>query len=143
MQADGSTRTAAITGAWAALMMAQQRWLESGIIERPFFKESIAAVSIGILENNILVIDPDYHEDSSSVADLNIIMTHSGRLIEVLGGAEKESIDWECMNQAGKLARAGVDEIVSFFDTHKPPSFQSKHATRAPLFSLKNRQQQM
>ena len=139
LQADGSTRTTAITGAYAALVMAQERWLSEGLIEKPFLKTGIAAVSIGVLQDGTLVLDPDYQEDSTCVADLNVIMTHDGRLIEMHGGAEKDPIDFECLYEIGKLARIGIDIFVAHLQKQKPPVLVSDQATKSPLFSLKGR----
>ncbi len=142
-QADGSTRTASITAASAALLMAQQRWLADGTIEKPFLKDGIAAVSIGVLEAGQLVLDPDYREDSVGIADINVIMTYTGKLIEMQGGAEKDPIDWDCINEVRELACGGVEKIVQFFKTHMPTIEQTapKRDEKVPLFSLKRRQQ--
>jgi len=144
LQADGSTRTASITAASAALLMAQQRWIADGTIEKPFLKDGIAAVAIGVLADGQLVLDPDYHEDSEGVADINIIMTYTGTLIEMQGGAEKEPIAWERMDEIRTFANEGLAKIIQFFKKHMPPTFEHtmpKRQEKVPLFSLKSRQQ--
>ncbi len=148
LQADGGTRVASITGAYAALMMAQQRLLADGVLEKPFLKDGIAAVSVAVLKDGSLALDPDYLEDSSCVADINFIMTYSGKLIEVQGGAEKEPVEWDVLREASDLACAGAKQIVSFFDSHKPldhdaSKFDTNKDTRASLFSLQKRFQQV
>ncbi len=140
LQADGCTRTVSISAAHVALSMAQERWLAHGTIKQPFLKEGIAAVAVGMLLDKTLVLDPDYHEDSTSIADLNIVMTYSGKLIEMQGGAEQEPIDWECMGEIASLARGGIETIASFVEKHAPPKPIKKPEAKVPLFSLQNRQ---
>ena len=143
LQADGSTRTASITAASAALLMAQQRWIADGTIEKPFLKDGIAAVAVGVLADGQLVLDPDYREDSEGVADINVIMTHAGKLIEMQGGAEKEPIEWEYIDEIRELALGGLATIIQFFKKH-PFSLEKttpKREQKIPLFSLKKRQQ--
>jgi len=82
IQADGGTRTASITGAYVALVEAVRRWLERGIINQDPIKDSVAAVSIGIIEGKIL-LDLAYEEDSRADVDMNFVMTGSGKFIEV------------------------------------------------------------
>lgn len=143
LQADGGTRTASITGAYAALLMAQHRLLDDNVIKRPFLKDSVGAVSIGVLDGNVLVLDPDYHEDSESVADINVVMTYGKQLIELQGGAEKRPIEWSLISHVGSLAHAGIDRIQQFMNQNPPPRThqegQQKVQEGVPLFSLRNR----
>jgi ribonuclease PH len=144
LQADGSTRTASITAASAALLMAQNRWIADGTIEKPLLKDGIAAVALGMLANGQLVLDPDYQEDSEGMADMNVIMTYAGKLIEMQGGAEKEPLEWERIEEVRGLALSGLETIIQFFKKHMPPTFEhriSKREQKVPLFSLKMRQQ--
>lgn len=138
LQADGGTRVASIIAACAALVMAQDRWLEAGVISSPFIKDEVAAVSVGMLEGNMFVLDPDFKEDSSSSADINVIMTHSGRLIEVQGGAEKEPIEWNRIEEVWNLAKIGLATLVQFLALHRLQGMTSKKE-KVPLFSLYNR----
>lgn len=143
LQADGSTRTASITAASAALFMAQQRWIADGTIEKPFLKDGIAAVALGVVDDQLL-LDPDYQEDSAGCADINVIMTYSGALIEMQGGAEKEPIDWKRIDEIRVLSLEALASIRSFFKLHMPPTFEDTVPARdekMPLFSLKRRQQ--
>src|SRR5213596_2631961 len=82
IQADGGTRTASITGAYVALVEATKRWLERGIIKVDPIKDSVAAVSIGIIDGKIL-LDLSYEEDSRANVDMNFVMTGSGKFVEV------------------------------------------------------------
>jgi ribonuclease PH len=87
LQADGGTRTAAVTGAWVALHQACQGLLEQGLIERSPLTGGVAAVSVGLV-NGIALLDLDYAEDSVAQVDLNLVATHEGKIIEVQGTAE-------------------------------------------------------
>ena len=90
IQADGGTRTASITGAYIALSLAVKKLLRSGKIKRNPLKDGVAAVSIGI-KNSELLVDLNYIEDSSADLDMNVVMTHGGRILEIQGTAEKGS----------------------------------------------------
>ncbi len=144
LQADAGTRTAAITGAYAALCMAQKQWYADGIIHKDILIHGLAAVSVAVVSNGSLVLDPDYEEDSSGKADINFIMTHTGNVIEFQGCAEREPIPWTQLIEAGELAQRGIKKIAAFLEAHpfggseKPQSRERK----SPFFSLKNRQKQ-
>lgn len=145
LQADGGTRTASIIGAFAALSMAQKQWKADGIITHDIITHRIAAISVGVMEDQSLVLDPDYREDASGLADINFIMTHSGDVIEVQGGAEKEPIAWKTLIDAGELAKKGMCDIARFFEdasktyTRNVTTAESKQQ-KAALFSLQRRQ---
>lgn len=141
LQADGGTRTTSITAAYAALLMAQNRLLQEKIIDKPFLRDTIAAVSVGILPDKTIVLDPDYQEDSGGIADINVIMTHTGQLIELQGGAEKQPIDWECIGKTGQLAQKGIFSIAQFLAKNPPPNnhLGKPKKEKVPLFSLQNR----
>ena len=94
LQADGGTRTAAITGAWVALRIAVDKMLASGKLKKDPMTDGVAAVSVGIKNNEVLV-DLDYKEDSSADIDMNVVMTHSGKILEIQGTAEKASFTKE------------------------------------------------
>ena len=87
LQADGGTRTASINGAWLALRQACERLVRDGAIAANPVREPVAAVSVGIVGGRILA-DLDYSEDSAAEVDMNVVMTGSGKLIEVQGTAE-------------------------------------------------------
>lgn len=141
LQADGGTRTACITGAFEALKRAEQRWLKSRTIIQPILQENIAAVSVGVLDNHV-ILDPDYEEDCHMIADYNFVLTQSGKVIEVLGGAEKEAVSWELFNQACAYAREGVSKWFAFFDRQKKDertNAKQGFTQKTPFFSLQNR----
>ena len=112
LQADGGTRTAAITGAWVALHDCLQ-WMQArDMIGGKVLKDQVAAVSAGLYLGEP-VLDLDYAEDSDADADANFVMTGSGGIVEVQGTAEKEPFSQERFDQLMALARKGIKELVS------------------------------
>ncbi len=111
IQADGGTRTAAITGGFVALALAMKRLIEQGQMGRVLLKDFMAAASVGIVEGRA-VLDLCYLEDSQAEVDMNVVMTSSGRFIEVQGTAEKDPFSLEQMNELLNLARAGILELI-------------------------------
>ena len=112
LQADGGTRTAAISGAWVALAMAMERLLaEKKIRENPLLGQ-IAAVSVGIYDGSP-VLDLDYPEDSAAETDMNVVMNEAGGFVEVQGTAEGHAFRREELDQLLNLAAKGVGEICA------------------------------
>ena len=112
LQADGGTRTAAITGAYVALVDAVRTGRRLGAI-RPSatpIVSSVAAVSVGVVEGQP-VLDLDYVEDSSADTDMNVVMTSEGTLVEVQGTAEGEAFDREMLGAMLDLAESGCAEL--------------------------------
>jgi len=105
LQADGGTRTAAVTGAWVALALAARA---RGFTEPP---ETIAAVSLGIVGGELL-LDLDYGEDSSAEVDMNIVMTGDGRIIDIQATAERGPFPHETLDELVALARGGIEAIA-------------------------------
>ena len=146
LQADGGTRTASITGAYLALRVAQEQWLNDGTIKQPFLKDGLGAISVGILDGQP-VLDLDYQEDSKADADFNFIMTYAGMIVEVQGGAEKEPITAELFNEVCALGVKGAKQLYKLLDEYpikKEVPHKNKQdgpSKRAPLFSLHNRNQ--
>ncbi len=118
LQADGGTRTACITGAFIALKVAVNQWVKEGVIANSILKEEIAAVSIGI-KNNSLLLDLDFAEDSSIDADFNIVMTKSGNIVEIQGSTEKKSFSGLQLQQLLDIAQKSIDEIFALIDNQK------------------------
>jgi ribonuclease PH len=116
LQADGSTRTACVTGAYLALKAAQERWLASGFIKTPLVQEELAAVSVGVTAQGQLLLDIDYAEDSAIGVDFNYVLTRSGKIIEVQGAAEAGPISWQVYEELRLLAIGGVNQLYRFFD---------------------------
>jgi len=112
IQADGGTRTAAITGAFVALKLALNYATENKIIGKRAIKDYVAAVSVGIVEGEPR-LDLSYIEDSSAEVDMNIVMTGSGKFIEVQGTAETEPFDRSRLNAMLDLAESGIRKIIA------------------------------
>ena len=112
LQADGGTRTAAITGACVALVDALNWMVEKGLIKQSPLKQMIAAVSVGMFEGEA-ICDLDYIEDSAAETDMNVVMTEDGRIIEVQGTAEGEPFTHEELLALLALAREGIESIVT------------------------------
>jgi ribonuclease PH len=112
LQADGGTRTAAITGGCVALFDAISYLQQTQQIKTQAFKNWIAAVSVGVFEN-IPMIDLDYLEDSKADMDMNVVMVENGSLIEIQGTAEKMSFSRKQLDVLLDLAEKGIMEIVA------------------------------
>ena len=111
IQADGGTRTASITGAYVALVEAVRRWLSKGIINVDPIRDSVAAVSIGLVDGKIL-LDLAYDEDSRADVDMNFVMTGSGKFIEVQGTAESAPFTKKQMEHMTEVAQQGIRELL-------------------------------
>jgi ribonuclease PH len=111
LQADGGTRTAAITGAYVAFALASRRLLENGKISRSAVMNQVAAVSVGMVDNTPL-LDLKYDEDSRAEVDMNIVCTGDGRFIEVQGTAEREPFSRSQMDDLLELARQGIATLI-------------------------------
>ena len=112
IQADGGTRTASITGAYVALVDAVNWLVGKGVLSRFPLKEAVAAVSVGIV-SGIPVLDLDYLEDSSAEVDMNIVMTSSGRFVEVQGTAEGTPFTVAEMDAMRDLAQQGIRQLFA------------------------------
>ncbi len=111
IQADGGTRTAAISGAYVALAIAMQRLCKAGRLKKNPLYGQVAAVSVGIYRGEP-VLDLDYAEDSEAETDMNIVMNDAGRFIEVQGTAEGHAFTDDELTRMLALARAGVEQIL-------------------------------
>ncbi len=111
LQADGGTRTASVTGAYTALRLAVDECLRKGLLEKNPIKEPVAAVSVGMRGGNAL-LDLCYEEDSDADVDMNVVMTASGKFIEIQGTAEEEPFSAEDMQSMMGLAKKGIRELV-------------------------------
>jgi ribonuclease PH len=111
IQADGGTRTASITGAYIALVEAARKWRERGLLTVEPVKDSVAAVSIGIVDGKIL-LDLCYIEDSKADVDMNFVMTGAGKFIEVQGTAESAPFTRKQMERMAEIAQQGIKELL-------------------------------
>ena len=111
LQADGGTRTAAITGAWVALADAVDWLLKEGKLTQSPLRDSVAAVSVGIVAGEAR-LDLDYQEDSGAAVDMNIVMTGDGRFVEVQGTAEDEPFTDAELDALRELGRQGCRQLT-------------------------------
>ncbi len=109
--ADGGTRTTSISGAFIALKMACDSLVKSGEISSSPVKEGLAALSVGMNESGEILADLDYEEDSSCEIDMNIVMTESGRFVEVQGTAEGEPFPREVLNGLLECAETAMKSV--------------------------------
>ncbi len=112
IQADGGTRTAAITGGYVALHDACQYMLAQGLIDHSPIREAVAAVSCGVV-NGTTILDLTYEEDSRADVDMNIAMTDAGEFVEIQGTGEKKPFSHDELSQMLKLASKGINELIS------------------------------
>jgi len=111
VQADGGTRTAAITGGWVALRLATRRLLEEGVIARDPMLDHVAAVSCG-LAGGSPVLDLDYEEDSTAEADANFVLTGAGEIVEIQATGERRGFSRAEFDALFALARGGIETLI-------------------------------
>jgi ribonuclease PH len=110
LQADGGTRTAAITGAYMALSSAVRKLVKAGMLKKSPLIDSVAATSVGIVKGTAM-LDLCYEEDSQAEVDMNVVMTGKGKFVEVQATAEKTAFDDAQLAVLLGLARAGIGEL--------------------------------
>ncbi|MFQ5863032.1 MAG: ribonuclease PH [Candidatus Brocadiales bacterium] len=111
LQADGGTRTAAITGAYVAMVDAFNKMKEDGKITELPLRDTIAAVSVGIVGDEVLV-DLNYAEDVAAQVDMNVVMTGTGKFVEVQGTGEEHTFSNDQLMEMLTLARKGIEELT-------------------------------
>lgn len=116
LQADGGTRTAAITGAYVALALASQQLLKAGKVQRSVVHDQVAAISVGIVGNTPL-LDLKYDEDSKAEVDMNVVCTGDGRFIELQGTAEREPFSRAQMDELVDLGTRGIEALIAIQKT--------------------------
>ncbi len=112
LQADGGTRTASITGGFTALALACERLVAEGIIKTVPLVDSVAATSVGIVDDEPL-LDLCYEEDSRAQVDMNVVMTGSGQLVEVQATGEGRSFERDELDQLMNLAEGGIERLIA------------------------------
>ena len=112
IQADGGTRTASITGSFVAMCLAVRKLKEQGLIERMPVKDYVAAISVGIVDGEV-VLDLDYAEDSRAEVDMNVVMNSKGEFIEIQGTAERNPFTRSQMDRLLDLAAGGIKELIA------------------------------
>jgi ribonuclease PH len=113
LQADGGTRTASITAGYLALAQAMARLVEAGTLRADLLHDTVAAVSVGIVEGQFL-LDLAYDEDAKADVDFNVVMTGSGQLVEVQGTAEGKVFSREELDSLIDLAASGIEQLTDF-----------------------------
>ena len=109
--ADGGTRTTSISGAFVALEIAIQGLLDKGLIKETPIKERLGALSVGINPEGEIIADLNYEEDSSCEADVNIVMTESGRFVEVQGTAEGDPFTREQLDALLECSKSALEVV--------------------------------
>ena len=112
IQADGGTRTASVTGAYVALHQAMEKLMNMGVISKIPLKSAVAATSVGIVNNNMM-IDLCYDEDSQAAVDFNIVMTSKGEFVEVQGTAEGKPFTRQSIDDLISLAEKGIRQLFT------------------------------
>lgn len=112
IQADGGTRTASITGAFVAVVLAFEHLLNDGTIDKLPITNLLAATSVGVLEDERIAIDLNYEEDSKAAVDMNIVMTGDGRFVEIQGTGEEATFSYEQLQMLLQLAEEGIQQIM-------------------------------
>ncbi|WP_096269604.1 ribonuclease PH [Paucisalibacillus globulus] len=113
IQADGGTRTASITGAYVALVLAFGKLLEKNTLKKMPVTDFLAATSVGILPDGTEILDLNYEEDSKANVDMNIVMTGSGEFVEIQGTGEEATFSMDQLQKLLKLADEGLQEIFT------------------------------
>jgi ribonuclease PH len=113
LQADGGTRTASITGAYVALQVAIEKLMKMGIISKNPLKSAVAATSVGIIADNML-LDLCYDEDSHAAVDFNVVMTGNGDFVEVQGTAEGKCFSRKAIDDILTLGEKGIKQLFQF-----------------------------
>jgi ribonuclease PH len=116
IRADGGTRTASITGAYVALHQALTGLFEAGTIESIPLRDSIAAISVGMVDG-IAVLDLDYNEDSSADVDMNVVMTGDGEFVELQGTGEEATFSRSQLDEMLGLAEIGIKNLLAIQST--------------------------
>jgi ribonuclease PH len=112
LQADGGTRTAAITGAYVAVMLAMRKLQDAGVLKECPIKSGVAAVSVGLLDG-VPLLDLCYEEDAKAAVDMNVVTTDEGHFVEVQGTGEDAPFTQRQMTAMLKLAREGIAELLT------------------------------
>lgn len=110
LQADGGTRTAAISGAWIAVNLALRPLIEREVLSSDVLRRQLAAISVGVV-NGTPMLDLAYDEDVSADVDLNVVMSSTGEIVEIQGTAEKRPLDREVLDELLDLAWTGIEQI--------------------------------
>src|SRR5699024_3633659 len=114
IQADGGTRTASITGAFVAMALACHKLLLQESITRFPVTDFLAAISVGVLENEAISVDLDYEEDSQAKVDMNVVMTGNGEFVEIQGTGEESTFSYQELNEMLSEANKGINQLFDY-----------------------------
>lgn len=129
LQADGGTRTACISASYVALEHAISQWVADRQLPRSILIDAIASISAGV-SKGVVILDPDFAEDSAIDSDFNFVLTKSGALIEVQGTAEKYPVSWDQFDQLKVVALKGAHDLFSFFAQNPGPQITTHLQTQ-------------
>jgi ribonuclease PH len=118
LQADGGTRTAAITGAYIAMSSALSQLVKFGVLKKLPLRDCVAATSVGMV-GGVAMLDLCYQEDSQAEVDMNVVMTGSGRFVELQATAEKTAFDDAQLASLIALARRGIEDLIVIQKQHQ------------------------
>ncbi len=114
IQADGGTRTASITGAFVAMALACHKlMLEESLTKFPV-TDFLAAISVGVLDNEAISVDLDYEEDSQAKVDMNVVMTGNGEFVEIQGTGEESTFSYQELNEMLSGANKGINQLFDY-----------------------------
>ena len=125
IQADGGTRTASITGAYVALVLAMERLVAGGILKHLPLLDSVAATSVGVIDG-VAMLDLAYEEDSRAQVDMNVVMTGSGKFVEVQATAEGQPFGGGELQDLLALAAAGIRRLTEHQSAFVPVDFRAR-----------------
>ncbi|PXW90056.1 RNAse PH [Streptohalobacillus salinus] len=114
IQADGGTRTASITGAFVAVVIALGKLVDDGVLDQLPITDYLAATSVGVSQDGTSLLDLEYIEDSEAAVDMNVIMTGRGEFVEVQGTGEEATFTRKELNELLDLAEAGMIELFDY-----------------------------
>ncbi len=112
IQADGGTRTASITGAFVAVVLAFESLLRRKVLSKMPITDFLAAISVGVLPDGMEILDLNYEEDSKAHVDMNIVMTGTGEFVEIQGTGEEATFSMKQLNELLQLAEQGIQTII-------------------------------
>lgn len=112
IQADGGTRTASITGAFVAVVLAFENLLNNGTLDRMPITNFLAATSVGVLEDERIVVDLNYEQDSKADVDMNVVMTGDGKFVEIQGTGEEATFSYDQLQTLLQFAEEGIQQIM-------------------------------
>jgi ribonuclease PH len=125
IQADGGTRTASITGAYVALALALQRLVAAGILKTIPLIDSVAATSVGLVDD-VALLDLAYEEDSRAEVDMNVVMTGSGKFVEIQATAEGQPFGGAQLQDLLALAATGIRRVTESQSTLVQTDFRAR-----------------